>query len=138
MEVRKRIGIPTDVGTVVLFGLDVTVIGVVIGAGLYTHGANPFGEPMYFLQTAAPFVFGWCVGGTLMGVYSGRMFQRAAAAVGSTIAGWILAVLIGGAIRASFLPGGAPPIFLAVLLATGLAGLLPVRLAGVGLSKMNS
>ena len=125
--------------TFVVFVVDLFAILVVIGWGLTTHAVDPLGQPDHLLKTAAPFLVGWCIASPTVGAYSKGSLRNPIQAVGATAVAWMLGVLIGGMIRATgWLPGGAPLVFLLVLVAAGLLLLLPVRVLGIVVRrKMN-
>ncbi|WP_265111558.1 DUF3054 domain-containing protein [Halosolutus halophilus] len=109
---------------------DTLVVTAFVGTGLYSHGMAPWEFPVHTLRTAIPFLIGWGIVAALFGAYRGRVLgsaRRTVAIVGLT---WIVASLLGGAIRSSSVfPGGAPPEFLLVNAALGLWFVVPWRLA---------
>ena len=116
-------------GTVVPVALgDAVVLGAFVTFGLYSHNILLWEHPGYAARTFLPFLLGWLVVAPLAGAYASRVLTGWRAALGWTALAWGGATLVGGAIRASpFFHGGAPPDFLLVNFAIGLAFLLPWR-----------
>lgn len=130
-ELRTRptlsVAVPLVLG---LVAVDVLVVTAFIAFGLYTHGIDPWLFPGHTVRTATPFAIGWLVVAPLAGAYRRRLlasYRRTTVVVFGT---WLVATLLGGAIRAtSLFPGGAPPSFLLVTAGIGLAFVLPWRFA---------
>ena len=115
---------------------DVLVLLAFVGTGLLSHSIEPWRFPSHTLTVVTPFLLAWLVVAPLLGLYRHETrfeYQRAALL---TINCWIVASLLGGAIRAtSYFPGGAPIDFLLVNVVFGLAFFLPWRLAVVAVSR---
>lgn len=112
----------------VLLAIDIALITILIAWGLTEHEINPLARPSYTLQTSAPFVIGWLIMSPLAGAYSSKAFRSLRAMVLATFAGWIGAVMVGVAIRATpLVPGSGDPVFLLVMVAFGLVVMLPWR-----------
>lgn len=140
-ESRSR---PESVGRVVrepfvvaLLAADALVVTAFIGYGLYTHAIEPWAFPVHTLRTATPFLIAWALVAPLAGAYGDRTLASARRTVAVVGLAWVVASVVGGAIRASSLfPGGAPPEFLLVNAVLGLGFVLPWRLAvTVGLRR---
>lgn len=121
------VAVPFAIGLAVV---DVLVVAGFIAFGLFTHGIDPWLFPDHTARTATPFVIGWLLVAPLAGAYGDRLlasYRRTTVVVFGT---WLVATLLGGAIRAtSLFPGSAPPSFLLVNAGIGLAFVLPWRLA---------
>jgi hypothetical protein len=101
---------------------DLLAIAAVLTAGTIQHNGVPFvtGNPLYLAGTLAPFVIGWVLVAPLVGAYSPGAGESAKAAVPLALRSWVVADVVGVAIRASPLfHGGWEPIFVAVTLVTG-------------------
>lgn len=134
--------IPTpsiSIGPAPLVVGDLTVVAGFVVYGLLFHGIHPLEFPSYTVSAAVPFLIAWLVVSPLTGAYARRTRQsvrQMLLVVGVT---WLLASLVGGAIRATpYFHGGAPPSFLLVNVVFGLAFLLPWRLAVVLVSRGRS
>lgn len=122
--------------TAVLVLGDTAVILLVIAVGLTTHDIAPLTNVWYTIRTALPFLIGWALAAPVLGAYGRRARDSIPLVVLIVFVVWGVAVLIGGAIRATDLvPGGSPPIFVAVTFASGLLGLVPWRVAAIVLSR---
>ncbi|WP_254763962.1 DUF3054 domain-containing protein [Natrinema marinum] len=137
IELRLR---PNPVGrvasepsVVALAVADAAVVTAFLGFGLFVHGIEPWAYPAHTLRTATPFVLAWAVVAPPLGAYRGRALESFRWTVAVVVVAWLAATLLGSGIRASsFFPGGAPPSFLLVNAALGLAFVLPWRLAVTG------
>ncbi|AGB17465.1 Protein of unknown function (DUF3054) [Halovivax ruber XH-70] len=109
--------------------LDLVVITTFIGYGLTRHGLDPWAFPTYTVKAVTPFAIGWLLVAPLLGAYSERTLGSFAWTAGVVAGAWVVASLLGGAIRAtSLFPGGATPIFMVVIVGFGLAFVLAWRL----------
>ncbi|MCQ4332958.1 DUF3054 domain-containing protein [Natronomonas sp. F2-12] len=109
---------------------DVLAIVAFLAYGLATHGIDPLQFPRHTLLTAFPFVSSWLCLAPIGRLYRPRVRRSWRAAIGRTVAVWIGASLLGGAIRStSLVPGEAPPEFLLVVIVFGIVFLLPWRSA---------
>jgi hypothetical protein len=127
---------PRSLSTVAVLAGDAVVVFAFLAVGLYTHN-EPFWEyPVHTVDVITPFLFAWLLVAGVAGLYHRRTltsFRRTAAL---TAGGWILASLLGSALRATaFFPGDAPLTFVLVNLGIGMAFLLPWRLAVTGLFR---
>ena len=115
---------------------DVLVLLAFVGTGLLSHSIEPWRFPSHTLTVVIPFLLAWLVVAPPLGLYrrETRFEYRRTAVL--TICCWIVASLLGGAIRATpYFPGGAPVDFLLVNVVFGLAFFLPWRLAVVAMSR---
>lgn len=102
---------------------DVVVVSAVLVAGLLRHNQNPVSYPGYAAVVLAPFLLGWAVAAVLLGTYTVDARGSPLEAVVSGVGTWLLAALLGAALRATpYLPGNAPPTFVAVVAGTGAVG----------------
>lgn len=115
--------------TAILAVGDVTVLLVVVAAGLLEHGLNPLSRPVYVLVTAIPFLLGWLVVAPFLGAYARTWWRRPIAGVVALVPIWVVAAWVGAQIRATALfPGGAQTVFVLVMIGSGLVALVPWRL----------
>lgn len=124
---------------------DVVVLMAFVAVGLGSHGENVSDRPMYWLQTAAPFVLGWLLASSVLGAQSRRARTSYRYASWSAASSWILGVLLGALLRYTprFLGelslNAATAVvalqFTLVMTTFGLFFVLPWRLAVVYLSK---
>jgi hypothetical protein len=115
---------------------DLLVLAGVFAAGTVHHNgvAVLTTEPLYVVGTILPFLIGWAVAGPLLGAYDSRSVASAHDAAVLAVRAWALGAVIAVLVRASPLfSGGASPIFFAVTLGTGAAGLAIWRAVAVGL-----
>lgn len=128
MDLRGWPWIRADRATAIVGGIDLALVTLVIGYGLRAHGTPPWEEPAHAVLTIAPFLAGWLVAGTMLGAYSRRAIEELRWGIAATGTAWAVATVIATALRASsFLPGSAPPAFVAVTMAGGWALLVPWR-----------
>ena len=115
--------------TLLLGAADLVLILLVFAVGLMSHGVSPLEQPIHTISIASPFLFGWILLAPIFGVYE-RLSERTFANVaGATLLAWSRAAVFGSAVRATeFVHGGAPPVFVAVTIATGAAILVPWRI----------
>lgn len=113
---------------VLLVALDLILISLLIAWGLTEHAVNPVDRPVYTLRTIVPFAIGWLIMSPVAGAYSTRALRSMRVMALATFAGWIGAAVAGVAIRATpLVPGSGDPVFLLVMIGTGLLVLLPWR-----------
>ncbi|WP_424003752.1 DUF3054 domain-containing protein [Haloarcula salina] len=99
---------------------DLLAIGVFVAVGEFTHGINPFLNPGRFAGTLTPFLVGWALVAAIGGLYTSDGIGTFRAAVAKTFVGWILAVGIAQALRATELfPGNAALTFALVSVLVG-------------------
>lgn len=113
-----RPGFAADRTTLLTLVGDLLCIALFAAAGAMQH---PEGAALYLRvpEIAAPFVLGWLVVGTLVGVFRSDLGTRRSAAARAAVA-WLGADLVGQALRATaFVPGGADPAFFVVSLVVG-------------------
>lgn len=119
--VRDRITVGLVLG-------DLGVIVAMIAVGLASHGTTPFAHPWYVLRTAGPFLIVWVLVSPVSGVYRPRARTTVEWAIVTTIGGWTGTSILGAGIRRTeFVPGGAPPLFVAILVGVGLIVITPWR-----------
>ncbi|WP_226483307.1 DUF3054 domain-containing protein [Natrinema amylolyticum] len=115
---------------ITLAAVDVLIVVAFIAFGLLKHAIEPWAFPAYTLRTAIPFVIGWVAVAPLFGAYRRRVFESFRRTLAIVAVAWVVASLLGGAIRSTALfPGSAPPEFLLVTAVLGLGFVLPWRLA---------
>ena len=107
-------------------------VGLIIGVlawGLQIHGVDAFSTPSHLLMTTGPFLAGWLVAAPVIGTYGDHALAHPRRGLLITGGAWVIASVIGAAIRATpYVDGGAPLIFVAVVLGVGAMALLPWRL----------
>lgn len=119
----------------VLLG-DLAIIAAQLSYGLVVHGTDPLADLPYTAETVAPFLLGWLLVAPMIGVYTARVRGSFAETVLAVSIAWIVAALIGVALRTTpWLVGSAPPTFVLVTVATGLLTLLPWRVLVTGLTR---
>lgn len=115
--------------TALLLVVDAAIITAQLSYGLITHGTAPLADPLYTAETVAPFLVGWLLVAPMLGLYTARVRGSIVETVLAVTIAWTVAALVGVGLRATpWLVGGAPPTFVLVTVATGLATLLPWRL----------
>lgn len=115
---------------------DVLVLLAFISVGLLSHSIEPWRLPDHTLRTLTPFLLAWLVVAPLVGLYGRRTLTSYRTTASRVTAGWLLASLLGGAIRSTaHFPGGAPLDFLLVNIAFGLLFFLPWRLLVAGVTR---
>ena len=128
-EALVRSGVSRDRRLLGVCAVDCALVILVLAYGLTEHAIDPVARPWYTLRTALPFLVGWFVVAPLVGAYRLATIRGILATVVVVPTAWIGASFLGGAIRATELvPGTAPPIFVLVVIAGGIAVLLPWRL----------
>lgn len=106
----------------------VTVVGV-LSVGMTFHGGHPLGTPWRTLGIVVPFLVGWVIGATILGVYRRPLDEEVGPSMARVAGAWFLAAVVGGLLRSTeAFPGDAPPIFVAVTFGSGALGLLGWRL----------
>ncbi len=108
----------------VAVGDALVVVGVVV-AGDSSHGTNPLTEPLSAAETLVPFLFGWLVAASLVGVYRASDPRRELRLVTGA---WLAGANVGLLLRASpLLAGGTTWPFPLVLTGGVLVALLAWR-----------
>ena len=109
---------------------DALAIVAFLALGLTRHGIDPLLFPRHTVLTALPFVSAWFLLAPIAGLYRLRTLRSGPSTLVRTTAAWTGVSLLGSAVRSTpFLPGGAPPEFLLVVIVFGAGVLLPWRLA---------
>ncbi|MDL5361107.1 DUF3054 domain-containing protein [Halalkalicoccus sp. NIPERK01] len=125
--------------TALLLVVDLAIIIAQLSYGLVVHGTDPLAVPLYTAETVAPFLLGWLLVAPVLGVYSARVRGSLVETTLAVGIAWIVAALIGVGLRATpWLVGDAPLAFVLVTVGTGLATLLPWRLAVSVLARTRS
>lgn len=107
-------------GTAGLAVGDVIAILAFVAAGVARHGGDPVGDPVRVLRAAAPFLVAWWLAAFLGGLYTRDAISSPRRALSWALPAWILATLLGHALRATGpVPGGTTPTFVLVTLAVG-------------------
>lgn len=111
---------------------DTLAIVAFLAYGLTRHGLDPLQFPRHTALTALPFVLSWLLLAPTAGLYRLRTLRSARSTLVRTTAVWIGVSLVGSAMRSTpYLPGGAPPEFLLVVVVFGAGTVLPWRFAAV-------
>lgn len=99
---------------------DAAAILAFVAAGVVQHGGNPVGDPFRVLAAAGPFLVAWWLVAFLAGLYTRDAIASPRRALSWSLPAWILATLLGHAIRASEpVRGGTTLEFVLVTLAIG-------------------
>lgn len=110
--------------------IDLLLILAVVGGGLLEHGTSPIDRPEYLLRTALPFIVGWWLSASILGLYSNGMTAALPQTMSRIAIAWGGATLLGSLIRLSdFVLGSASPDFVAIMFMIGFLALGPWRLA---------
>ncbi|WP_276271464.1 DUF3054 domain-containing protein [Haloarcula litorea] len=118
---RERVELSTR--SAVLAAGDLVAILLFVGAGELQHGYNPVVDTGRYAGTLAPFLVGWVLAATLVGAYRADVLSNPFRLVGLTVGGWVVAVVIAQALRATALfHGGAALTF--ALVSIGVGGVL--------------
>ena len=91
---------PTSLAAGLAVG-DVAALAAFVAAGRQQHLGTPIGDPVGFLDALAPFLIGWTVAAVVGGLYTSDALLTPRRAVSWTLPAWILALVIGMALRAS-------------------------------------
>jgi hypothetical protein len=123
--------------TLVLAVGDAAAIVAFIVAGEIQHNADPVGNPELVATGAAPFLLGWAVVAFFGGLYSRDAVASPRRAVSWAVPAWVVAVLLGHALRSTALfRGGTALSFVLVTMVVGGALLVGWRaLAAVALGR---
>lgn len=120
---------PRSLPTVAVLAGDVLVVAAFIGYGLVSHGIVPWEYPVHTVDVLTPFLVSWLLVAGVAGLYHRRTFESLRRTALLTAGGWVVASLLGSALRATaFFPGDAPLAFVLVNLGFGMAFMLPWRL----------
>lgn len=116
--VRTRID-PEPFALVLGLG-DAAAIVAFAAAGVNRHGGDPVGEPGHLAMVAIPFLIGWGLAAFLGGLYTRDAITSARRALSWAVPAWVVATLLGHALRATALfPGNTTLTFVLVTLAFG-------------------
>jgi hypothetical protein len=119
----------------VLLG-DLLVVFAFVAMGIANHGGAPLADLSYTFDRLAPFLFAWLAVAPLSGVYHRETLTDYRRTVALVVLAWVVAALLGSALRESSLfPGGAPLAFVLVTVVFGTVLLVAVRLAAVWLRR---
>ncbi|MFB6123534.1 MAG: DUF3054 domain-containing protein [Haloferacaceae archaeon] len=105
---------------------DVLVVALLLTGGTVHHNGVDFvlSNPAYLAGVLAPFLVGWVVAAPLLGAYAPGATETAKAAVPLALRSWVVADVVGLALRATPLfHGGVELSFAAVTLLVGAVGL---------------
>jgi hypothetical protein len=102
---------------------DIVAITMFVAAGEYTHGFNPLVDVGRVAGTLAPFLIGWVLIAGVSGLYVESSINSIRGALGWTFLGWILAVVIAQALRATTVFHGNAAVTFA-LVSIGVGGFL--------------
>lgn len=107
---------------------DVAVVVLLLSLGMIRHNQNPLGVPGRTVLVVGPFVLAWLVVAYALGAYALETRRSVAAAAANAAGTWVVAALLGAGLRATpFLPGNAPPTFVAVVAGFGAVALAAWR-----------
>lgn len=114
---------------IALFAIaDVAAILVLVLVGELRHSVDVVAHPEHVAATAAPFLFGWFLVGSLVGAYADRVRAGGLTQVRVTAGAWLGGAGVGLTLRGSqYLAGNAPLSFALVMSGLGVLALLVVR-----------
>jgi hypothetical protein len=99
---------------------DVLALAAFVVAGTARHGSRPFSNPDVVAGALAPFLLAWLGVAVLGGLYTADAVRSPGRALGWAVPAWILAVLLGHALRVTPLfRGGTSVGFVVVSLVVG-------------------
>jgi hypothetical protein len=117
-----------------VFAGDLVMLGALIAAGITEHGGGPLST--YTLEVVAPFVIAWVALAPLAGLYRQTTLGGYLETAVRVPLAWAGIAIAGALVRDTALfPGGAPPVFVLVMIGVGTAVLLPWRLAVVTIRR---
>ncbi len=130
---------PTIQSLLVAVG-DLLAIASFVIPGSIRHGYPPMDFPLRTLDTFIPFLIGWILAALLGGLYTADALKNTRRILSWTVPAWILALLIGHALRATPLfHGGTSPTFFIVTLGVGASVGIGWRLiVGIVLPKVSA
>ncbi len=121
--------LPTTRSTVGVLVGDLLVLFAFVTTGQYAHNYYFWEAPLHTVFILIPFVIAWLVVAPLFGLFSQKVLGSITQLLPRVVGAWIVASLVGGAIRATPLfPGGAPLTFLLANVAFGLLFFVSWRL----------
>lgn len=119
-----------------LFVGDLAVVAGFLFLGVLHHNGDPFGDPLYFLDTLAPFVLGWFLASFVLATYA-RASGGLSRELGWVSVTWVVADVVGLGLRSTgFFHGGAALGFVLVSLFGGLVFLVGWRVGRRALVSM--
>lgn len=99
---------------------DALAIAVFVIAGTVQHGGQPLSNPGAVAGTLAPFLLAWVAVALVGGLYTADAARSPRRALGWTVPAWVVAVLLGHALRATPLFSGSTTVaFVLVTLVVG-------------------
>lgn len=108
--------------------VDLALVSLFVVLGELQHGYDPIAQVGHVVGTALPFIIGWLLVSTLVGVYAPTVYRSVRTAVPRTVLAWVGAALIGQALRATALfHGDFALAFVLVSIGVGLVLLVPWR-----------
>ena len=125
-DADSSLGGRVDPGSWPLAVGDVVVIVLFLALGTVRHNDVAFllGNPDHLAMVVVPFLIAWALAAPLLGAYSPGAAESAKAAVPLALRAWLVAAVVGVAVRATpFFPGGFALTFLAVTLVVGAVAL---------------
>ncbi|WP_276300920.1 DUF3054 domain-containing protein [Halorussus lipolyticus] len=105
--------------TAVLAVGDLFVLVSFLVLGELRHDVNPVESPLVVADTIAPFLLGWVIAALAVGAYAPDATQTVKTAIVRVASTWVLAAIIGLALRATSLFHGDSPLSFA-LVVTGI------------------
>jgi len=99
---------------------DVLALTAFVVAGTVQHGEQPFSNPGIVAGALAPFLVAWVAVALVGGLYTADAVSTPRRALGWTVPAWVVAVLMGHALRATpVFRGGTTAAFVLVTLVVG-------------------
>jgi len=124
-----RPALPRSPPTAAVLVGDALVVFAFLAVGLYSHDVLVWEQPVHTVDVVTPFALSWLAVAGVVGLYHGHTLTSLRRTAALTAGGWVVAGLLGSALRATaFFPGDAPLVFVLVNVATGMVFLLPWRL----------
>ncbi len=99
---------------------DALALTAFVVAGTIQHGGEPLADPGTVAGTLAPFLLAWVAVALVAGLYTADAVRSYRRALGWTVPAWVVAVLLGHALRATpVFSGGTTVAFVLVTLVVG-------------------
>jgi len=116
---------------------DAIALTAFVVAGMVQHGGQPLSNPGTVAGTLAPFLLAWVAVALVGGLYTAEAARSPRRALGWTLPAWVVAVLLGHALRATPLfSGGTTVAFVLVTLVVGGVLVVGWRLLFVSVFEM--
>lgn len=99
---------------------DTLAVAAFVVAGTIQHGSQPFANPGIVAGALAPFLLAWLAVALVGGLFTAEAVRSPRQVLIRTVPAWVVAVLLGHALRATALfRGGTTAAFVLVTLAVG-------------------